>query len=63
VSGIEKKLKPELPKTMSTLSGDHTRSEIADALARLRFDPRPDAVQAIIINKDVRDALVMALRR
>ena len=54
-----------LPASANTveLDGDWTRTEIADALKRLAFDPRARSRRAVLIDRDVCDLLVAVLDR
>jgi hypothetical protein len=45
------------------LDGDWTRTEIADVLKRLAFDPGARSRRVVTIDRDVRDLLVDALDR
>jgi hypothetical protein len=45
------------------LDGDWTRTEIADALKRLAFDPGARSRRVVLIDRDVRDLLVDVLDR
>jgi hypothetical protein len=45
------------------LDGNLKRSEVIELLADLRFSRQPGATHSIVVDKDVRDLLVHALRR
>jgi hypothetical protein len=49
-------------RDVEVLSEEMTRREITEALAGLRFDVRNGGVRTIAIDREVRDALVGALR-
>jgi hypothetical protein len=50
--------KPEVAE----LGGDLTRTQIIEILADLRFDRAHGFIRTVTFDKDVRDALVLALR-